>query len=144
MPDPCCQTVLLNDQRAEQFRKKICLIYKHKIVFFKFGSWTYSGNFINLQIAKVNELDEPSMDTQYYVPNGEWNLLGLYIHFDLMLFQLEIAFSQKNGFLISTLLNDFFRDLDLLPGSTDQSFFDVIEKLCFGKGQCENSQRFFC
>lgn len=42
----------------------------------KFGSWTYSGNFINLQIAKVNELDEPSMDTQYYVPNGEWNLLA--------------------------------------------------------------------
>ncbi|VDM25481.1 unnamed protein product, partial [Toxocara canis] len=43
----------------------------------KFGSWTYSGNFIDLQISKINETDEhTTMDIQYYVPNGEWNLLA--------------------------------------------------------------------
>uniref|UniRef100_A0A915BFX7 Uncharacterized protein n=1 Tax=Parascaris univalens TaxID=6257 RepID=A0A915BFX7_PARUN len=43
----------------------------------KFGSWTYSGNFIDLQISRSSETDDhTSMDTQYYVPNGEWNLLA--------------------------------------------------------------------
>uniref|UniRef100_A0A9J2PCM7 Neurotransmitter-gated ion-channel ligand-binding domain-containing protein n=1 Tax=Ascaris lumbricoides TaxID=6252 RepID=A0A9J2PCM7_ASCLU len=43
----------------------------------KFGSWTYSGNFIDLQISRSSETDDhTSMDIQYYVPNGEWNLLA--------------------------------------------------------------------
>uniref|UniRef100_A0A0N5ADC5 Acetylcholine receptor subunit alpha-type acr-16 n=1 Tax=Syphacia muris TaxID=451379 RepID=A0A0N5ADC5_9BILA len=45
--------------------------------YLKFGSWTYSGRFIELQIDKANENDSKNdMDLQYYVQNGEWNLLG--------------------------------------------------------------------
>ncbi|VDN59065.1 unnamed protein product [Dracunculus medinensis] len=42
----------------------------------KFGSWTYSGNFIDLQISTVDGNGSASMDTSYYVQNGEWNLLA--------------------------------------------------------------------
>uniref|UniRef100_A0A0N4UUP7 Neur_chan_LBD domain-containing protein n=1 Tax=Enterobius vermicularis TaxID=51028 RepID=A0A0N4UUP7_ENTVE len=45
--------------------------------YLKFGSWTYSGRFIELQVAKANENDSKNdMDLHYYVQNGEWNLLG--------------------------------------------------------------------
>ncbi|VDL73600.1 unnamed protein product [Nippostrongylus brasiliensis] len=44
----------------------------------KFGSWTYSGNFIDLRIngPEGMNISEQGMDISYYVENGEWNLLG--------------------------------------------------------------------
>uniref|UniRef100_A0A183BJD1 Neur_chan_LBD domain-containing protein n=1 Tax=Globodera pallida TaxID=36090 RepID=A0A183BJD1_GLOPA len=36
--------------------------------FFKFGSWTYSGSYVDLQPA------EGGFDTSEYLPNGEWAL----------------------------------------------------------------------
>ncbi|KAK6033066.1 Neurotransmitter-gated ion-channel ligand binding domain protein, partial [Ostertagia ostertagi] len=43
----------------------------------KFGSWTYSGNFIDLRIngPEGMNISEQGMDISYYVENGEWNLL---------------------------------------------------------------------
>ncbi|KAJ1357528.1 hypothetical protein KIN20_015698 [Parelaphostrongylus tenuis] len=45
----------------------------------KFGSWTYSGNFIDLRIngPEGKNISEQGMDISYYVENGEWNLLAV-------------------------------------------------------------------
>ncbi|WKY15062.1 hypothetical protein Q1695_000516 [Nippostrongylus brasiliensis] len=45
----------------------------------KFGSWTYSGNFIDLRIngPEGMNISEQGMDISYYVENGEWNLLAV-------------------------------------------------------------------
>ncbi|CAB3400753.1 unnamed protein product [Caenorhabditis bovis] len=45
----------------------------------KFGSWTYSGNFIDLRIngPEGKNISEEGIDIQYYVQNGEWNLLAV-------------------------------------------------------------------
>ncbi|CAD6187186.1 unnamed protein product [Caenorhabditis auriculariae] len=45
----------------------------------KFGSWTYSGNFIDLRINGPDgqNVSEQGIDIQYYVQNGEWNLLAV-------------------------------------------------------------------
>ncbi|KAK5971638.1 Nicotinic acetylcholine receptor alpha 7 subunit [Trichostrongylus colubriformis] len=44
-----------------------------------FGSWTYSGNFIDLRIngPEGMNISEQGMDISYYVENGEWNLLAV-------------------------------------------------------------------
>lgn len=45
----------------------------------KFGSWTYSGNFIDLRIngPEGKNISDEGIDIQYYVQNGEWNLLAV-------------------------------------------------------------------
>ncbi|VDM78142.1 unnamed protein product [Strongylus vulgaris] len=45
----------------------------------QFGSWTYSGNFIDLRIngPEGMNISEQGMDISYYVENGEWNLLAV-------------------------------------------------------------------
>ncbi|PIO72047.1 Neurotransmitter-gated ion-channel ligand binding domain protein [Teladorsagia circumcincta] len=44
----------------------------------KFGSWTYNGNALDLQISTENGevfFSEPAMDLSTYTPSGEWNLI---------------------------------------------------------------------
>ncbi|CAJ0935294.1 unnamed protein product, partial [Mesorhabditis belari] len=45
----------------------------------KYGSWTYSGNFIDLRIEAPDgkKIEDEGMDMSYYVENGEWTLLGV-------------------------------------------------------------------
>ncbi|KAK6050466.1 Neurotransmitter-gated ion-channel ligand binding domain protein, partial [Cooperia oncophora] len=40
----------------------------------KFGSWTYNGNALDLQII-TEPGEEPAMDLSTYTPSGEWNLI---------------------------------------------------------------------
>ncbi|KAK5969585.1 Transmembrane ion channel [Trichostrongylus colubriformis] len=40
----------------------------------KFGSWTYNGNALDLQIITEHG-EEPAMDLSTYTPSGEWNLI---------------------------------------------------------------------
>ncbi|GMT36339.1 hypothetical protein PFISCL1PPCAC_27636, partial [Pristionchus fissidentatus] len=52
--------------------------FDDQICWLKFGSWTYSGSFIDLRISPPNDTvsyEVEGMDRQYYVDNGEWNLL---------------------------------------------------------------------
>ncbi|GMT07316.1 hypothetical protein PENTCL1PPCAC_29490, partial [Pristionchus entomophagus] len=54
--------------------------FDDQICHLKFGSWTYSGSFIDLRISPPNEsisYEIEGMDRQYFVPNGEWNLLAV-------------------------------------------------------------------
>ena len=54
------------------------ILQKKHVPSFQFGSWTYSGNFIDLRIngPEGANISEQGIDIQYYVQNGEWNLLG--------------------------------------------------------------------
>uniref|UniRef100_A0A0M3ISE9 Neur_chan_LBD domain-containing protein n=1 Tax=Ascaris lumbricoides TaxID=6252 RepID=A0A0M3ISE9_ASCLU len=51
--------------------------FDEQICHLKYGSWTYTGRQLDLHIDDpgVNEKDQ--MDLKYYLPNGEWDLLGL-------------------------------------------------------------------
>uniref|UniRef100_A0A8R1HP62 Uncharacterized protein n=1 Tax=Caenorhabditis japonica TaxID=281687 RepID=A0A8R1HP62_CAEJA len=53
--------------------------FDNQICHLKFGSWTYSGNFIDLRIngPEGKNISEEGIDVQYYVQNGEWNLLAV-------------------------------------------------------------------
>ncbi|PIO74385.1 Cation transporter family protein [Teladorsagia circumcincta] len=42
----------------------------------KFGSWTFHGDAIDLQIQTENTSDSHSMDLSTYVVNGEWDLIS--------------------------------------------------------------------
>jgi nicotinic acetylcholine receptor, invertebrate len=44
--------------------------FDDQICVLKFGSWTYTGNKINLTSK------EDSIDTSTYLSNGEWDLVG--------------------------------------------------------------------
>ncbi|CAJ0957012.1 unnamed protein product, partial [Mesorhabditis belari] len=49
--------------------------FDEQICFLKFGSWTYNGNALDLQIHMPD--DEPAeMDLSTYIPSGEWKLLS--------------------------------------------------------------------
>uniref|UniRef100_A0A914CWF6 Uncharacterized protein n=1 Tax=Acrobeloides nanus TaxID=290746 RepID=A0A914CWF6_9BILA len=53
--------------------------FDDQMCYLKFGSWTYSGNFLDLKISYPPDKDINStfvMDTQYFIENGEWNLLA--------------------------------------------------------------------
>ncbi|TMS36431.1 hypothetical protein L596_003596 [Steinernema carpocapsae] len=53
--------------------------FDNQICHLKFGSWTYSGEFLDLSIQYPDGTDASSpsvVDTSYYVENGEWNLLA--------------------------------------------------------------------
>uniref|UniRef100_A0A914XFN7 Uncharacterized protein n=1 Tax=Plectus sambesii TaxID=2011161 RepID=A0A914XFN7_9BILA len=49
--------------------------FDDQMCFLKFGSWTYSGRFIDLQIDNEGLNDTHQMDLSYYVVNGEWTLI---------------------------------------------------------------------
>ncbi|PIC21300.1 hypothetical protein B9Z55_026188 [Caenorhabditis nigoni] len=53
--------------------------FDDQICHLKFGSWTYSGNFIDLRIngPEGKNISDEGIDVQYYVQNGEWNLLAV-------------------------------------------------------------------
>ncbi|CAI4224447.1 unnamed protein product [Auanema sp. JU1783] len=53
--------------------------FDDQICHLKFGSWTYSGNFIDLRINGPDgyNISEQGMDISYYIENGEWNLLAV-------------------------------------------------------------------
>lgn len=65
----------LMDKKNEGYQKSC---KKNHVSSFQFGSWTYSGNFIDLRIngPEGANVSEQGIDIQYYVQNGEWNLLG--------------------------------------------------------------------
>ncbi|KAH7700449.1 EAT-2 protein, partial [Aphelenchoides avenae] len=51
------------------FDEQMCIL--------NFGSWTYTGNLLNLTIDDPsNETGVHMMDVSYYVPNGEWDLVA--------------------------------------------------------------------
>ncbi|PAV57656.1 hypothetical protein WR25_23297 [Diploscapter pachys] len=66
--------------------------------FDEFGSWTYSGNFIDLRIngPEGANVSEQGIDIQYYVQNGEWNLLG----FNLIIPSFLISLMTVLGFTL--------------------------------------------
>ncbi|CAJ0583372.1 unnamed protein product, partial [Mesorhabditis spiculigera] len=53
--------------------------FDDQMCYLKYGSWTYSGNFIDLRISapEGKKIEEQGIDTSYYVENGEWTLLGV-------------------------------------------------------------------
>ncbi|CAI5455874.1 unnamed protein product [Caenorhabditis angaria] len=53
--------------------------FDDQVCHLKFGSWTYSGNFIDLQIngPEGKNISQEGIDISYYVQNGEWNLLAV-------------------------------------------------------------------
>ncbi|EYB85529.1 hypothetical protein Y032_0296g1686 [Ancylostoma ceylanicum] len=48
--------------------------FDEQICFLKFGSWTYHGFALDLQIEQ--DEGDPSMDTSTYISNGEWQLVS--------------------------------------------------------------------
>ncbi|TMS32250.1 hypothetical protein L596_000117 [Steinernema carpocapsae] len=52
--------------------------FDEQICYLKYGSWTYTGNKLDLHIIEVGE-DERE---RYYVKNGEWDLLGTPTHYN--------------------------------------------------------------
>ncbi|GMS94898.1 hypothetical protein PENTCL1PPCAC_17073 [Pristionchus entomophagus] len=50
--------------------------YDEQICFMKFGSWSYDGDKVDLQIDS-KDLETPhNMDLSYFIKNGEWELLS--------------------------------------------------------------------
>uniref|UniRef100_A0A1I7UUM1 Neur_chan_LBD domain-containing protein n=1 Tax=Caenorhabditis tropicalis TaxID=1561998 RepID=A0A1I7UUM1_9PELO len=49
--------------------------YDEQVCYLKFGSWTY-GKKLDLQIDDIDLPEGHKMDLQYYVPNGEFDLLA--------------------------------------------------------------------
>ncbi|EFP07617.1 CRE-EAT-2 protein [Caenorhabditis remanei] len=49
--------------------------YDEQVCYLKFGSWTY-GKKLDLQIDDADLPDGHKMDLQYYVPNGEFDLIS--------------------------------------------------------------------
>ncbi|WKY16873.1 hypothetical protein Q1695_001470 [Nippostrongylus brasiliensis] len=47
--------------------------FDDQLCYLKFGSWTYSGDALDLRILS-GEDEEPSMDLSTYTPSGEWHL----------------------------------------------------------------------
>ena len=81
--------------RGEE-EKAVIKMCHEGILNFQFGSWTYSGKFIDLQISKANENDsQHDMDLSYYVQNGEWTLLGKLSLVMYFMFVLAMFFFMK-------------------------------------------------
>ncbi|CAJ0580936.1 unnamed protein product, partial [Mesorhabditis spiculigera] len=50
--------------------------FDDQICYLKYGSWTYTGNKVDIDIDLEDLVAPHNMDLQYYVPNGEWDLLS--------------------------------------------------------------------
>ncbi|CAI4229950.1 unnamed protein product [Auanema sp. JU1783] len=53
--------------------------FDEQICFMKFGSWTYHGFSIDLQVDTEKE-DTPAVDLSTYISNGEWRLINAPAH----------------------------------------------------------------
>ncbi|CAJ0563897.1 unnamed protein product, partial [Mesorhabditis spiculigera] len=50
--------------------------FDDQVCYLKFGSWTYTGNQVDLRIDNSGLSEKNQMDLRYYVPNGEWELIA--------------------------------------------------------------------
>ncbi|CAD6194922.1 unnamed protein product [Caenorhabditis auriculariae] len=50
--------------------------YDEQLCYLKYGSWTYTGSKLDLQIEDSGLTERHKMDLKYYVPNGEFDLLA--------------------------------------------------------------------
>ncbi|CAI4228268.1 unnamed protein product [Auanema sp. JU1783] len=50
--------------------------FDEQICHLKYGSWTYTGSKLDLHIDDTDLSDRHKMDLQYYLPNGEFELLA--------------------------------------------------------------------
>ncbi|KAK0394258.1 hypothetical protein QR680_000656 [Steinernema hermaphroditum] len=54
--------------------------FDEQMCFLKYGSWTYTGSKMDLQINDDHLNETHQMDHQYYIANGEWDLLATPAH----------------------------------------------------------------
>ncbi|WKX91458.1 hypothetical protein Q1695_009917 [Nippostrongylus brasiliensis] len=59
--------------------------FDEQICSLKFGSWTYHGFALDLQIE--SDKDGSPIDTSTYIPNGEWDLVSSPVHRDVSFYQ---------------------------------------------------------
>ncbi|GMT16552.1 hypothetical protein PFISCL1PPCAC_7849, partial [Pristionchus fissidentatus] len=50
--------------------------YDEQICHLKYGSWTYNGNQLDLHVDDEDIADGHQIDLQYFMPNGEWELIA--------------------------------------------------------------------